>query len=121
MRIKKAAKRFNVKEALITAVIATEWDKRNLASKKGAKGPMQLMPRTAKMLKVDPDHEFENILGGAKYLAQLQKRFSTLELAIAAYNAGPTIVAKKGNIPGYGETIDYVNRVMFLYEVAQVA
>jgi len=117
-RVRKAAKRFGVKEELLYAVISTEWDKRNLISKKGAKGLMGLMPRTAKMLKVDPDHEFENILGGAKYLAKLQKRFQTIELTIASYNAGPTVVAKIEDIPPYKETIDYVNRVKFLMALA---
>ena len=63
-------------------------------SRTGAIGVMQLMPKSAKALGVDPEVMKENIAGGAKYLQQLQKRFGDRDLAIAAYNMGETRLAR---------------------------
>ncbi|MCC7005954.1 MAG: transglycosylase SLT domain-containing protein [Ottowia sp.] len=104
--------------ALIHAVISVESGYKAAAvSSAGAIGMMQLMPKTAAMLGVNPWIEAENILGGAKYLAQLNKQFSgNWHLTLAAYNAGPAAVAKNGyRIPPFSETQAYVPKVLAMY------
>lgn len=80
------------------------------ASKAGARGPMQLMPSTAKELGVNIDNPLENIEGGVKYYAKLLKQFGDPILAVAAYNAGPGNVRKAGGVPRFKETQDYVRK-----------
>lgn len=87
-------------------------------SHKGAMGLMQLMPATASLYSVqnpyDPD---ENVRGGTRYLRHLVDRFpGRLDLAVAAYNAGPGAVERYGGVPPYRETKDYVRRVLALYQ-----
>lgn len=78
-------------------------------SPKGARGPMQLMPGTAKDLGVNIDDPYDNIRGGVRYLKQQFDDFGGDErLALAAYNAGPGAVRKHGGVPPYAETQDYV-------------
>ena len=81
-------------------------------SPKGAIGPAQLMPDTAKELGVNPNNVRENIFGGAKYLSQQLSRFGEMPLALAAYNAGPTRVARLGRIPNFPETQNYVKNIL---------
>jgi len=81
-------------------------------SPKGAIGLAQLMPATAKSLGVDPTDPEQNLLGGARYLRQQFERFGTWPLALAAYNAGPSRVARLGRIPNIPETKTFVARVM---------
>ena len=81
-------------------------------SSKGALGPAQLMPDTAAELGVDPRNVRENIFGGAKYLSQQLSRFGEMPLALAAYNAGPTRVARLGRIPNIPETQNYVKSIL---------
>lgn len=81
-------------------------------SPKGAIGPAQLMPDTAKELGVNPNNVRENIFGGAKYLSQQLSRFGEMPLALAAYNAGPTRVARLGRIPNIPETQNYVKNIL---------
>jgi hypothetical protein len=80
-------------------------------SDKGAFGYMQLMPATAKELGVDRTDPVDNMRGGARYLRQQLDEFRTVPLALAAYNAGPTITRKYGAIPPFKETINYVSRI----------
>ena len=117
--IGQAAKQHKLEPALIRAVIHAESAFNVFAlSRSGAMGLMQLMPETAKELGVSnafrPD---QNIDGGARYLAQMLKRFDgDIELACAAYNAGPTTVTQYNGIPPYPETQAYVKRVKILLQ-----
>lgn len=79
-------------------------------SKAGARGPMQLMPATAKELGVNIDDPFQNIEGGVKYYAKMLKQFGDPILAVAAYNAGPRNVREAGGVPKFKETQDYVRK-----------
>lgn len=78
---------------------------------------MQLMPATEKELQVDDVFDpVSNIEGGTRYLSRLLKEFNqNVDLAAAAYNAGPGAVQKYGGIPPYKETREYVRRIRILY------
>ncbi len=117
--IKKVGNRYNVDPHLIKAVIKTESGfNRYAVSKRGAKGLMQLMPATAKELRVgDPFDPKENIDGGTRYLRKLLDIFNgNLGLTLAAYNAGPTRVKKNNKIPRIPETVNYVRKVLRYYK-----
>jgi|GEM_PF-3182023 Rod binding domain-containing protein len=110
--VAKASAETGLPQDLLKGVIHTESGGNPMAkSPKGATGLMQLMPATAKELGVDPTDPVQNILGGARYLAQMKKRFGSDTLALAAYNAGPGAVDAHGGVPPYRETQDYVKRV----------
>jgi Transglycosylase SLT domain len=99
--------------AFFQAMIKVESNYRQGAvSRAGALGLAQLMPGTAADLAVDPADPIENLDGGARYLLDQMQRFGSLELALAAYNAGPAAVARHGGIPPYPETRSHVTRVM---------
>lgn len=110
----EAAERYDVPVSLLRAVAKAESGfNANAVSKSGAMGVMQLMPATAKSLGVtDPFDAKQNIMGGAKYLKENLDRFQNVELALAAYNAGPGSVQKYGGIPPYKETQNYVKKVV---------
>ncbi len=115
----EAARTYNVPAALLIAMAKVESDfNPNVVSGAGAIGLMQLMPSTAAGLGVsDPYDPYQNIMGGAKYIAQNIEQFKNyangLQLAIAAYNAGPNAVIKYGyQIPPYEETQNYVKKVL---------
>jgi len=110
----EAAAQYDVSPQLVLAVIQTESNFRPEAvSHVGAMGPMQLMPTTAKALGIqDPEDARQNIFGGTKYLSKLLDRFDgNVALALAGYNAGPTVVARHKGIPPYGETRGYVSKI----------
>lgn len=112
--IRRHATSYRLEEALVKAVIKVESDYRpGIVSKKGAQGLMQLIPETARDLKVsDPFDPSENIRGGSEYLRRMLDLFNDdLDLALAAYNSGPSTVQRFGGIPPYDETRDYVKRV----------
>lgn len=113
--VAKAAAASGLKPELVRAVIEQESAYRPCAvSSKGAQGMMQLMPGTAQELGVqDPFDAAQNILGGAKYLKSLVEKYDgDLQLALSAYNAGPSKVVKGGGIPEIPETQNYVREIM---------
>ena len=116
--IETVAEVFEMDDALIRAIIHAESAYHaDALSPRGAQGLMQLMPATQKELGVvnvfDP---LSNIEGGTLYLHRLLDQFDqNVELAAAAYNAGPGAVSKHGGIPPYPETREYVRRVKILY------
>jgi soluble lytic murein transglycosylase-like protein len=79
-------------------------------SGRGAQGILQVLPSTAGALGLDASSAGPNVLAGARYLRQLLDRFGSADLALAAYNAGPTAVERAGGAPS-GETITYVANV----------
>lgn len=116
--IDKKSKEHEIDASLIAAVIRAESNGNRFAvSKKGAMGLMQLMPMTAYELRVrDPFDPEDNIDGGVRYLRYLLERFKgDLTLALAAYNAGPTVVERHGNVPPITETKQYVKKVLSMY------
>ena len=122
----EAAQTYNVPVALLIAMGKVESDfNPNATSGAGAMGIMQLMPATAASLGVsNPYDPRQNIMGGAKYIAgnieQFKNYSNGLELAIAAYNAGPGAVIKYGyQIPPYEETQNYVKKVLGYIEIQE--
>lgn len=81
-------------------------------SSAGARGLMQFMPATAAGMGIDPCDPPQAIDGAARYLAGHLARFGSIELALAAYNAGAGAVARHGGIPPYAETRAYVPAVL---------
>ena len=82
----------------------------NARSSADARGLLQVMPATGKSLKLDVDKPATNVLAGARYLKILLTHYSRTDLALAAYNAGPTAVDKAGGAP-WPETQTYVANV----------
>ena len=118
----EAAARYHVEPEIIKAIILAESGFNPKAvSKVGARGLMQLMPRTAKLLGVKdsfkPDH---NIDAGVRYFKQLLDQFDgEIKLALAAYNAGSYNVKKYGGIPPFRATRIYIEKVLKYYQAYQ--
>ena len=117
--IEQAARRHNVDVNLVRALIRVESNFNSKAvSRKGAMGLMQLMPSTARQLKVtnpfDPD---QNVDAGVRHLKKLLQDFNgNVKLSLAAYNAGAGAVHRNAGIPNYAETRNYVSRITSLYD-----
>jgi soluble lytic murein transglycosylase-like protein len=110
---------WNVDPSLIKAIIANESGfNANATSNAGAQGLMQLMPGTASGLGVTDSYDpAQNVWGGTRYLRGLLDRFGgNMELAVAAYNAGPGAVEKYSGVPPYAQTQNYVQNVLSSYE-----
>lgn len=116
--VERVSKRHGVDTRLVTAVIWVESSGDPRArSTKGAKGLMQLMPKTARELGVSKVYDpAQNVDGGVRYLKQLMAQFRTLPLALAAYNAGPAAVDRYRGIPPFKETRRYVGKILELYQ-----
>jgi len=113
-----AAARHNVDPNLVRAVVKVESNfNSNAISHKGAMGLMQLMPSTAKLLKVkNPFDAEQNVDAGVRHLKSLLESYGgDVNLTLAAYNAGEGAVARSAGVPHYAETQDYVRRITNLY------
>jgi len=114
-----AAYRYKVEPAIIKAIIMAESGFNPKAvSKVGARGLMQLMPRTAKSLGVEDSFKpAHNIDAGVRYFKYLLDQFDgEMKLALAAYNAGSYNVRKYGGVPPFKETKFYIYKVLKYYE-----
>ena len=116
--VQETAHKHNVDPALVSAVISTEsnWNT-SAISRKGALGLMQLVPETAQHFGVynafDPA---QNVDAGVRYLSMLLERYNgDLPKALAAYNAGPSVVDRWRGVPDYRETREYVRKVTSSY------
>lgn len=116
--IYRAAQRHRVDSLLLAAVVEVESQFRpQVVSPRGAVGLTQVLPTTAELFSAsnltDPE---TNLDVGARYLRNLLDRFDgDLELALAAYNAGPGNVSRYGGVPPFRETRSYVRKVLGLY------
>jgi len=108
-----AARKHSVPEDLFLRLVRTESNFRPAArSSKGAIGLAQLMPGTARLLRVNPHDPAQNLEGGARYLSMQYRKFGDWRLALAAYNAGPAAVEKYRGVPPYNETQHYVKAIL---------
>ena len=119
--IQDASRKHGVDPRLVAAVVRREsaWNE-NAVSHVGACGLMQLMPATARYLGVNNIFDArENVSGGTRYLRTLLDTFNgDLDLALAAYNAGPGAVQRYRGVPPYRETRAYVAAVRGTYEAS---
>jgi hypothetical protein len=116
--IETAARKHNVDPNLVRAIIKVEsGGNPSAVSRKGAMGLMQLMPATARELKVsNPFDPAQNVDAGVRHLKGLLDNFrGDLNLTLAAYNAGEGAVLRNGGVPPYSETRSYVRRITSLY------
>jgi len=98
----------------LSLLVATAYEESRMNPKAhsgaGATGLLQLMPATARDLRLDGDDPATNVLAGARYLRQMIDRFGSVDLALAAYNAGPSAVEQAGGAPTTG-TLRYVKNI----------
>ena len=116
--IDEAATRHNVDPNLVRSVVKVESNfNPNAVSRKGAMGLMQLMPATARSLKVsNPFDPQQNVDAGVRHLKQLLESYGgDVRLSLAAYNAGAGAVARSAGVPRFAETRNYVRRITELY------
>ncbi|NKB87577.1 MAG: transglycosylase SLT domain-containing protein [Acidobacteria bacterium] len=113
-----AAQRHRIDHRLVESLIEMESSFDHQAvSRAGAMGLMQLMPAVARRYGAeDPFDPAQNVDAGVRYLRRLLLRYAgSVELALAAYNAGPGAVDKYDGVPPYAETQQYVMRVIYRY------
>ncbi len=114
--IRDAAREAGLDPRMLAALVWTESSFRpDAVSSAGAVGLTQLMPATAADLGVDPVDPIQNLEGGARYLARNLAEFGRLDLAAAAYNAGPGAVRENGGHPYIDEPGGYVDRIVSRY------
>jgi soluble lytic murein transglycosylase-like protein len=98
----------------LSLLVATAYEESRMdpaaRSEAGAEGLLQLMPQTAREMRLAGAGPALNVLAGARYLQQMLDRFGTVDLALAAYNAGPTAVERAGGAPTIA-TLRYVKDV----------
>jgi cell wall-associated NlpC family hydrolase len=108
-----AEQRYGLPQGILSAVARAESNYRpDAVSSAGAIGLMQLMPSTAKALGVDATNPAQAIDGAARLLKGQLDKYGSVQLALAAYNAGGPAVDRYGGIPPYAETRNYVQKVM---------
>lgn len=106
-----------VDPAIALSIAKTESGYRHEArSSHGAVGVFQLMPSTARRMGLNPYLLDDNIKGGIMYYKSMYKMFGSVELALAAYNAGPGNVKKYKAVPPFGETKRFVAKIMADYK-----
>lgn len=118
--ILNTSRKYALEPALIRAIVKVESDFDPIAvSRAGALGLMQLMPQTAKEMKVkNPFDPRENVEGGVKYFKKMWETFDgDIILSLAAYNAGAKAVSKYNQVPPYRQTRDYVEKVLTYYYI----
>lgn len=115
--VRVSSARNGLDHRLVQAVIQVESNFQPKAvSSAGAQGVMQIMPETQKDLGLSSPFDYRlNIEAGVRYLRMQYDRFRRVDLALAAYNAGPEAVEKYGGIPPYAETQSYVRKVLSIY------
>jgi len=114
--IEAAAAEYALDARYLAAVVWTESSFRpDAVSRSGALGLSQLMPATAADLGVNPNDPVDNLRGGAKYLRRLLDEFGRVDLAAAAYNAGPGRVRENGGFPYIADPGGYVQTVVTHY------
>ena len=111
--IYREARKNGLPPELVAAMVHTESDFRpKLVSHKSAQGLMQIVPETARTLGIaNPFDPEQNIAAGTRYFRYLLNRFDDQRIALAAYNAGPTNVARFGGVPPFPETQAYIEKV----------
>lgn len=109
--VKQYAAKYGIPLHIARNLVSVEsgW-RQNAVSRRGARGIMQLRPRTARGLRVNIYDTKQNIEGGMRYLRQMYERFRRWDLALAAYNSGPTRVARYRGIPP--KSLAYVKRIL---------
>ena len=120
--IRYHCQQFGIDQELVKIIIEKESQfNPNAVSKSGAVGLMQLMPSTAEILGVEDSYDpWENIRGGVNYLRDMLDMFDNdLELALAAYHAGPGMVRESEGVPPILETIEYVDYILSRYTQIQ--
>ncbi|UDY37184.1 transglycosylase SLT domain-containing protein [Dermatobacter hominis] len=109
----RSGQRYGIDPAVLAAVARHEsGGNASAVSPAGARGLMQFMPATARSMGIDPMDPAQAVDAAARYLSQQLQSFGSLELALAAYNAGPGAVRRYGGVPPYAETQNYVRRIM---------
>lgn len=116
--VERYAEKSSLEPKLVRAVIQAESAfKERARSSKGAMGLMQLMPATARSYGVSDAYDAEqNVRAGTQYLRSMIDTFGSVELGLAAYNAGPEAVRRFGGVPPYPETRNYIEKIMRLYK-----
>ena len=106
-----------VDPAIALSIARTESGFRHEArSSHGAVGVFQLMPSTARRMGLNAYSLNDNIRGGIMYYKNMYKMFGSMELALAAYNAGPGNVKRYNNtVPPYAETKRFIAKIMTDY------
>ena len=121
-QVTSAAVRWGLDPALVLAVVEAEsCEQSDAVSPKGAVGLMQVLPETAAEIglteSADAADPARNLEAGCHYLSSLLQSFGgDVELALAAYNAGPGAVRTWGTVPPYRETREYIARVGAVYQ-----
>ncbi len=112
------SEKYGVDPRLVVAIILAESNfKPNAVSRAGAMGLGQLMPKTAKGMGVNNAYDtHQNIDASVRLICGHLKKYSNIDLALAAYNAGPGAVKKYGGVPPYKETQNYVKKVKGIYK-----